>query len=203
MRIGIIGAATVGWTLATKFAAADHDVLIANRSGPETLADRAAQSGLSITPVTLVEAQACDLVFLAPPWRSLRGVLTPELQWDGKTLVDTTNIFLSYAPDFEIDDLEGDSGSEIVARLAPGARVVKAFNTLPFTKMFGPLPSENLRRVLFVAGDDAEATTTVSALIAEIGLHPVVLGPLSTAGRQMELRGPLSGFELFTPKKDI
>jgi predicted dinucleotide-binding enzyme len=196
MRLGILGAATVGITLATKFAA-KHQVLLANSRGPETLPE----VGDGVSPAAASEALACDVVFLCVPWRKVADVLTPAVSWEGRILVDTTNIFLSYAPDYRIDDLEGESGSEAVAKLAPSARVVKAFNTLGFETMFAPVPAD-MKRVLFVAGDDGEAVSTVCTLISELGLHPVALGALAVAGRQMELGGPLSGLELLTARTE-
>lgn len=200
MRIGVIGAASVGWTLATKWAAKGHDVLIANSRGPETLALRIADAGVPLTAASLTDAAACEIVLLAVPWVKVREVLDPGLAWGGHILIDATNIFLSYAPDFKVDDLGGDSGSEIIARLAPGARVVKAFNTLPIAKMFAPLRETGLQRVLFVAGDDTDAVHAVGQLIEDVDLVPVGLGTLAVAGRQMEVGGPLSGRELFAAR---
>ncbi len=201
MTIGILGAATVGMTLATKFAAAGHDVLIANSRGPQSLTASLAEIGTALTPATVAEAIGCDVVFLSIPWLKVPEVLTTDIAWGGRILVDTTNIFVSYTPDYRVDDLKGSSGSEIVAGLAPSARVVKAFNTLPFKVMFAPTPAD-LKRVLFVAGDESEAISTVSSLIKELGLHPVALGCLAQAGRQMELGGPLSLLEVLTPAHD-
>jgi predicted dinucleotide-binding enzyme len=202
MKIGVVGAATVGMTLATKFATAGHDVLVANSRGPQSLTAPLADEGSAVKPASVAEAFARDVVFLAIPWLRVSEVLTPDISWDGRILVDTTNIFVSYAPDYRVDDLRGSSGSEVVARLAPSARVVKAFNTLPFKVMFAATPA-NLKRVLFIAGDENEAVSTVSALIRQIGLYPVALGPLAIAGRQMELSGPLSSLELLTPAKRV
>ncbi len=164
MKIGILGAATVGMTLATKFAAGGHDVHIANSRGPQSLAAALANAGATAKPSSISEVRACDVVFLAVPWLKVPEVLTPDIAWGGRILVDTTNIFASYAPDFRVDDLKGDSGGEIIARLAPSARVMKAFNTLPFKAMFAPMPA-GLKRVLFVTGDESEAVLTVSRLI--------------------------------------
>ena len=109
-------------------------------------------------------------------------------------VVDATNIFRSYGP-AKVDDLKGDSGSEIVAHLAQSARVV-TFSTLPFETMFTPAPA-GFRRVLFVAGDDPDAVSAVAGLIGGIGFQPVAIGALATAGRQMELGGVFSRLELF------
>jgi len=197
MNIGILGAATAGQALARHLAAAGHPAVIANSRGPESLRDLAAQLGRRVTAGHVTEALDNPVVILGVPWTKLREVLTPEIDWDGRVLVDATNIFKSYAPDFEIDDLGAESGSEIVARLAPSARVVKAFNTLPVETMFAPVPVDGARRVLFVAGDDAGATAIVTQLIADMRLEPVSVGPLASGGRLMQLGGALSGLELF------
>lgn len=201
MKIGIIGTGMVGKTLATKLATAGHQVLVANSRGPESVADILGSSGAGLTPGTTPEALTYELVFLTVPWTRVRDVLGSGGPADGRILVDATNIFLSYPPEARIDDLKGDTGSEIIARLAPEARVVKAFNTLPFDRMFAPLP-KGAKRVLFVAGDDARAVAAVAGLVTELGLHPVPLGSLAVAGRQMELGGPLSGLELLTPDEN-
>jgi 8-hydroxy-5-deazaflavin:NADPH oxidoreductase len=202
VKIGIIGAATVGRTLAAKFAKSGQDVLLANSRSPGSLS--ASLSELDALPTATSSADllaSAEIVFLCLPWVKAQDVLTPDIDWNGRILVDTTNIFASYAPDFQVDDLKGDSGSEIVARLAPSAQVVKAFNTVPFATMFAAEPA-GTRRVLFVAGDDAAATSTVAKLIRDVGLHPIVLGPLASAGHQMELGGIFSGLELFTAAKE-
>lgn len=198
LTIGVLGAGPVGKTLATKFAAKGHQVSLANSRGPDSVAAGLGAPVANLTPSTTSAALRCDIVFLTVPWTKVPDLLGADQPKEGRILVDVTNIFLRYPPDALIDDLQGDSGSEIVARMAPQARVVKAFNTLPFATLFAP-PPEGAKRVLFIAGDDAPAIDTVAALIEELGLFPLPLGSLAQAGRQMELGGPLSGLELFTP----
>jgi len=198
MRIGILGAATVGQALARHLADAGYDVVIANSRGPESLRDLVAQLGSRVAAGPIAEALDNPVVILGVPWTRVRDVLTPDIEWHGRVLIDATNIFTRYAPAFEIDDLGADSGSEIVARLAPTARVVKAFNTLPIDVMFAPPRGDGLRRVLFVAGDDADAVALVQRLVTDIHLRPVPIGSLAAGGRLMQLGGPLSGLELFS-----
>ena len=197
MKIGIIGAGTVGTTLGEHFAGAGHEVLIANSRGPESLRETLERLSKPLKPVTFEElVEQAEMFFLALPWRNVRDILRSDVDWHGRVIVDATNIILSISPDFVLDDLKGDSGSQIVARLAPSAHVVKAFNTLPFDTMFTPTPP-GFRRVLFVAGDDSKAVSTVSDLIGGIGFQPVAIGKLATAGRQMEIGGAFSRLELF------
>ena len=197
MEIGILGAASLGQTLASRLAAAGHDIVLANSRGPESLRDVITRLGKGIAAGHAAEAMNRPVVVLAMPWTKLNDVLAPDINWDNRVLIDATNIFTSYAPSFEIDDLGEETGSEIVASLAPGARVVKAFNTLPVATMIAPLQEESLRRVLFVAGDDEDAVAIAQQLVSDIHLHPVYIGSLATGGRLMELGGALSGLELF------
>src|SRR5262245_19732412 len=67
-----------------------------------------------------------------------------------------------------------------VAELAPGARVVKAFNA-SFAAIF-----ENAEQVeppanLVFCGDDEDAKATVAGLTRDIGLEPVDVGGLDQA----------------------
>jgi len=202
MKIGILGAATVGQFLARRLADAGHDVVIANSRGPESLRGLIPQLGSRVVAGHVADVLDSPVVILGVPWTRVRDVLTPEIDWHGRVLIDATNIFLSYAPAFDVDDLGEDSGSEIVARLAPSARVVKAFNTLPIEVMFAPLRGDGLRRVLFVAGDDAEAVCVVEQLVADVRLCPIPIGSLAIGGRLMQLGGPLNGLELFSACND-
>lgn len=200
MKIGIIGAHIVGLRLAEELARAGHEILITNSRGLASVRDTLRQAGAhdEIAPASMPDVLGCELVVLAVPWIKREEVLTPSHDWQGRILIDATNIYLSYPPNYRVDDLRGDSGSEIIARLAPTARVVKAFNTLDFRVMFSPV-SQGMRRVLFAAGDDEQAVAQVCGLIEQIGFQAVALGPLSTAGRLMELEAPLSLLELFAP----
>ncbi|MCB1477474.1 MAG: NAD(P)-binding domain-containing protein [Tepidamorphaceae bacterium] len=202
MKIGILGAAKLGQSLARHLAEAGHDALIANSRGPESLRELVTQLGSRVTAGHVADVLNSPVVILAVPWTKVRDVLTPDIEWRDRVLIDATNIFVSYAPAFEIDELGEDSGSEIVARLAPSARVVKAFNTLPIEVMFAPRPDDGLRRVLFVAGDDADAVCVAQQLITGMDLYPVPVGPLAAGGRLMQLGGSLSGLELFFASRD-
>lgn len=197
LKIGIIGAGTVGMTLAEHFSRSGHTVSITNSGEIGRLAERLEKLDLAVQPSTLEGLlDDAEILILAVPWRNVCNVLRDGIEWRDRVLVDATNIILSVDPSFEVDDLKGDSGSELVARLAPGARVVKAFNTLPFERMFDPA-AIGFRRVLFVAADEAAAASTVVDLIQGIGFEAVAIGELATAGRQMEIGGPFSQLELY------
>lgn len=107
-------------------------------------------------------AQGADVVVLAVPAAAAPDVLAVAGSLDGKVLVDATNN-LSGGPD----------GTEVGA-LAPGARVVKAFNTVFATFMHDTPPERPASLVL--CGDDANAKATVAELVRAVGFEPVDAG---------------------------
>ena len=76
------------------------------------------------------------------------------------------------------------SKAEDIARLLPGARVVKAFNTVFAGHQVDPI-AEGITLDAFVAGDDPAARAAVVELAASIGRDPIDAGPLVRA-RQLE-----------------
>lgn len=193
MEIGIIGAGNVGLAVGRQLAAAGHNVKLSSARGPLALAPLADEIGGQA--VSVPEAAAADLVLLAVPWWSMAEVLDALPDWQGRILIDATNPFISFEP-LELADLDGHSASVIVARHAPGARVVKAFNSVAMEN-FSKGPQEgSARRVVFVSGDDAAAKTTVQSLISELGFLPIDLGSLDEGGRMQQAGGPLAGPDL-------
>jgi hypothetical protein len=193
MRIGTIGAGTVATAIARHALAGGHQVLLSNRRGPEALADLIEELGPGATAATPAEAASAELVVLAVSWSDIPTAVGELPDWGGRIVLDTTNQFLSPPPNARIADLGDVTGSEYVASLLPGARVVKAFNTL-YGQYIAADPRHGAgRQLLFLAGDDPAAKAQVSDLTAGWGFAPVDVGPLREGGRLMQLGGPLSG----------
>jgi predicted dinucleotide-binding enzyme len=83
-----------------------------------------------------------------------------------------------------------------VAQAVPGARVVKAFNTLMAAVLASNPAEAGGKRVIFISSDDADATAKVSALCERLGFHPINLGRISESGRLQQFGGPLSAQNL-------
>lgn len=186
MNIGIIGAGHIGGTTAKLFVDAGHSVAISNSRGPETLRDLVATLGPRARAVTPEEAARFgEVVLLAIPLKDYVTLPADELR--GKVVIDAMNYYPNRDGRYESLDSGRSTSSEMVAAHLPGARVVKAFNTIWFehlkTKGNKSAPVDD-RRVIFVSGDDAAANGVVSRLIEEIGFGPYDLGPLRNSAEQ-------------------
>jgi predicted dinucleotide-binding enzyme len=191
MRIGIIGAGMIGATAARLFVKSGHDVVVSNSRGPESLRDLIAELGPHARAGTVDDAARFgELVLLAVPWRTPEALPNPELV-RGKIVIDAMN---PYAATGGMADLGGSTSSEETAKRLPGARLVKAFNTIYYqhlaTEGRTDLP-EAQRRAIFVAGDDPGAKEVVSGLIRELGFAPVDTGTLREGGKRQEPAAPI------------
>lgn len=193
--IGIIGAGNIGKAVAGHFTKAGFPVLISNSQDPASLAGVIAFLGQGVKAVTPAEAAKADIVILALPWSAVPG-LSGLTDWSGRIVIDATNHFITYAPDFQVADLDGLASSEVVQQHLPGARLVKTFNTIFFKILEQDPHVGNGNRVLFVSGDDQEAKATVSQAIAAIGFAPVDLGSLAVGSKFQQAKGALATLNL-------
>jgi predicted dinucleotide-binding enzyme len=185
MKIGILGTGDVGKALGKGFLTLGHEVKMGGReANNEKAAAWVKDSGARASAGTFADAAAFgELVVLATLGAANRSALEqarPE-NLKGKVLIDTTNP-LDFSRGFppSLSPSGNDSGGEEVQRLAPGALVVKAFNTVGNALMFKPsLPGGPPD--MFIAGNDAGAKQKVSKLLEEFGWIPTDLGGLEVS----------------------
>src|SRR6267378_2758615 len=193
MKFGTIGAGTVAFAFAREAVATGHEVVLSNRRGPGFLASKVAELGHGASAATVEEAASLDYVLLAVPWPNVEDALRRLPAWNGRVLIDATNPFIEYSPKLVLAELGGKVASEVVAGLAPGARVVKAFNSI-VTARFNEGPIKNGgRRVIFVSGDYPEPTEFVKSVIEGFGFVAIYLGGLATGGRLQQAGAPRAG----------
>lgn len=173
MQIAIIGAGKVGTTLGTRFLAAGHQVTYGARNPDDP---KHAATGASIDTIAAAASRA-ELIVLTTSWAGAQDALAAAGDLAGKILVDATN---PIGPGMVLTHGTTDSGAEQVARWAPGARVVKAFNSIGMEVMANPRFGDR-GAVLWLCGDDVAACEIVSTLAASIGFEPLRLGPLARA----------------------
>ena len=188
MNIGIIGSGSIGSTAARLFAEAGHAVALSNSRGPDTLAALVTSLGPRVRAMTAEDAARFgEIVLVAIPFGHYQDLPAEALA--GKVVIDANNYYPERDGQFPKLDQEETTSSEMLADFLPGARVVKAFNTIYFEHLAAQgdtsLPIEG-RRALFVGGDDPEAKRLVIGLIEEIGFGAVDTGSLGDGGRRQQ-----------------
>src|SRR5262245_50896226 len=168
MEIGTIGAGAFAQAFARKALKAGHKVKLSNSRGPDSLREIVNQLGPGAMAATKEEAAACEMVLLAVPWDNVPEILASLLKWENQILIDGTNPFHGKTGKFTPANVGNLSTSQLVAALAPGARVVKALNNM-LVQNFEADPIVNgAKRVTFVSADDDSAKKQVETLLARI-----------------------------------
>lgn len=181
MTYAIIGSGAIGSAVARQFAHKGIDVLLANSRGPGSLADLVRELGSNVIPASVQEAVQANVVILAVPFKAVPDAVRGVKGWNARIVVDATNAI--DFPAFTPSDLSGRMSSDVVADAVPGARVVKAFNTLPAAVLAKDPAEDGGRRVLFLSGNDATANAEVAALVGKLGFAPIELGRIAEGGR--------------------
>jgi 8-hydroxy-5-deazaflavin:NADPH oxidoreductase len=187
MRIAIVGAGRIGGNAARSWSRAGHDVVISFSRDPDQLAARAAELGDHVSAATPIHAVAdADVVMLAVPWGAIDQALEEAGSLAGKVVVDTSNQF-GAGP----RPADGQTVAQFNSARMPGARYVRAFNTL--TSGFQADASSRRgdeRAVLFLCGDYPAAKRIVSTLIEDAGFAAVDLGSNADAAVMEAPRRP-------------
>jgi predicted dinucleotide-binding enzyme len=187
MDITIIGTGNMARGIATRALAGGNTVTLLGTDQEKAQALAGELSG-DVRTGTVGDPLSGDVVVLAVWYQALDDVLGRYGdQLTGKTVVDITNPVdpQSYAP-LAVD--AGSAAQEIAAK-APGAKVVKAFNTtFAGSLVEGRVADQPLD--VFVASDDDDAKAKVRELAESGGLRVLDAGPLARA-RQLEGAGYL------------
>jgi len=182
--IGLIGAGKIGSQLARLAVRSNHDVVISNSRGPETLSALVAELGPRARAATPAEAAtAGDIVVVTVPLKNYRSVPVEPLA--GKIVIDTNNYYPQRDGHIPELDNESTTTAELLQAHLPASKVVKAFNHIyaaELTTHGQPAGSQN-RRALVIAGNDPQAKATVAHLIDEFGFDTVDAGPLAEGWR--------------------
>ena len=191
MSYAIIGFGNVGQALAKAFARNGIEVSVASTRDPESFASDAAAIGPTIIPKKLAEAVKADIVFLAVRYESHPDVAKALPSWEGKTVIDATNLFP--VP----EELDGLPSSAVVAKAFTGAKLVKGFNHLIAATLAADPVVEGGHRAVFLSSDDEDAIAPVAALAKQLGFAPVKLGKLNEGGALVHARGRTWGQLIF------
>lgn len=186
MKIAIIGAGNLGGALGKAWAKAGHTILFGVRdpAGGRTKPPIAEIGGAATSVLVPDAVRAGEVVVLATPWDAVKDVIPAMGDLTGKILIDCTNpLFLNAEGSLSLSLGSSTSGAEEIARLAPTARVAKAFNTYGwenFADSAYPGYGE-LKPALFHCSDDDDAKEVVEQLARDLGFEPVDTGGLGMA----------------------
>jgi predicted dinucleotide-binding enzyme len=155
------------------------------------VADLVAELGERATAGSTVDAAvAGDVVIVAIPF--VRHTDLPAVELAGKVVVDANNYYPAGDGAFPALDDGSTTSSEVFAAALPGARVVKAFNTIYYVHLRdeGRPAGTPGRRAIPIAGDDSDAKAAVTSLLDDCGFDAFDAGPLA-AGRRLEPGSPV------------
>lgn len=183
MKIGVLSTGRMGSTLGKLWAKYGHQVFFGSRDPDKAKAFAVLTEGEVDGGSLEAAAQFGDIVLLATTWNGVADVLKASGSLEGKVLIDCTLPLV----DRQLAVDGNTSGAEVIAKLAPGANVIKAFNTIYYEHFESPL-IDTQAVSMFYCGDDPDAKTIVARLAAELGLDPVDAGPLMNA-RMLEAMG--------------
>jgi len=197
MEIGTIGGGDVAQAFAKRALKAGHKVKLSNSRGPDSLREIVNRLGPRAKAVTKEEAAACEIVLLAVPWDNVPETLASLPKWQNQILIDGTNPFHGKARNFTLANVGNLSTSQLIAALAPGARVVKALNNMIVPNLEADPVVNGARRVAFISADDDNAKKRVQTLLDGFGYSVIDLGNLRDGGLIQQAGGPLAGRDLF------
>jgi hypothetical protein len=181
MKIAIIGAGQVGRSLALGWIRAGHEVTfgVADPDGPRA-GELAAVAPAAAVRSNRKAARDAGMIVLAVPWDAVPSALAQCGDLKGKFLIDATNPLRFADAGLELAVGFDDSGGETVARLAPGAHVVKTMNQVGFAVM-SATAGYPARPAMFVAGDHETAKAAAAQLVADLGFEVFDAGALLQA----------------------
>jgi len=179
MDVAIIGPGNMGLGIARLLVAKGNTVSLVHKD--LVVAEKAAgKLGERAQAHDIAQAVAkADIVILATPYEAAAFALVAAGDLTGKIVVDITN---PITPDYMALTIgHTTSSAEEIAKIAPEAHIVKAFNTvfwqaLPFDVRVGKPAVQVL-----LASDNANAKAAVASLVSSLEFYPIDAGPLKNA----------------------
>lgn len=181
MKLAVIGSGKIGKSIGVWSAQLGYEVIFASREMKHA-EEAAAIAGKKSSFGNVRDAvDKADIVLLAVPYGAVNDILHDlGSKLKGKVLIDATN---ALTPDYSGLALGfSTSAAEEIQKMAPGAKIVKAFNTV-FAEVYATQNPviRGTRIAVFIAADDNDAKGMVSDLITKMGFDAIDAGPLKAA----------------------
>ncbi len=178
--VAIIGTGDVASALGPAFAKQGHRIIYGSRNPKSSKAQKlVTQTGADASVVLPAEAVTdAEIVVLAVPGMLVADIVAGLGDLSDKIVIDPTNPLRRKLLTFEhgVDT----SNAQVIQELAPGALVVKAFNTLSWKTMADPAAAGGPVSVP-IAGESKRAKAAVANLVEGMGLEPIDVGGVENA----------------------
>jgi NADPH-dependent F420 reductase len=190
MTITIIGTGNMAKGLAGVFSKAGYSVTFGSRDAAKAN-EAARELGGNVSGADIASAAGnADVVVLAVPFDAAGDAIAAAGGLEGKIVIDITNPLTADYSGLTIG--HSTSAGEEIQKLAPKAKVVKAFNTIFASVLQAGGKIGDQPATVFIAGDEQAANDAVQAIAAKSGFVPVQVGGLSVA-RYLE---PVAGLNI-------
>ncbi|GAA4785931.1 NADPH-dependent F420 reductase [Streptomyces ziwulingensis] len=199
LRIGILGAGSIGRPIGRHWSAAGHRMTFGSRN-PERLSEFVAGSCPEARTAGLFEtAETNDVLLLSvphPAWPELLESVGNSLA--GKLVIDATNP-MGLSDDGHIISTLGPGLTQgrHASKSLPDTTIVRAFTHVMDELLWSRGTQQRHFWGMAYAGDDTDAKDTVRGLILDAGFTPVDLGGLDDSA-PLDPGGPLFP-HMFTP----
>jgi hypothetical protein len=168
MKIAIIGAGNIGYTLGKKWARAGYSITYGVRDPENAKYSHLLDSGAVETIQTAIEP--AKIVLLAIPGDAVEEFAEDyKDSLEGKLIIDATN------------NIHGRpmNNLEVLYQKTQNAQLIRAFSTLGWENFENPQINGQQVDLFFCGHNGARALA--EKLIADIGLRPIYLGPMEKA----------------------
>jgi predicted dinucleotide-binding enzyme len=182
-KIAVLGSGTVGETLANGCLRHGYAVMRGSREPKKLEAWKAAAKGEAAIGTFAEAAKWGDAVVLALKGLAAEATVTAlSAELKGKIVIDACNPIAEGAPDHGVVRYFTAANESLMERLqvkAPGARFVKAFNSVGAAHMVNP--KFDATPTMFICGDHADAKQAVTELLGKFGWETCDMGPAPAA----------------------
>ena len=179
--IGTIGAGHIGGTIGGLWVKNGHKVFFSDRH-PDELKGLVTELGPLAQAGPIDQAIAFgNVVLLTVPYGAIPQIGHDySAQLKGKIVLDTCNA-VQQRDGAIAEEVEQNGIGVTTQKYFPGARIVRAFNTLGYMIFAQEANRPDPKLAVPIAGDDPDAVRIAAALVRDAGFDPVVVGKLADA----------------------
>jgi predicted dinucleotide-binding enzyme len=184
MKIGIIGAGSIGSTLARRLSSHGHDVLIANSRGPETIGGAALSTGARAVTAAEAAAGVDVLIVSVPMSRNADIAVHVRSAPESAVVIDTSNYYP--ARDGAVREFEAGLPESVWLSELFGRPVAKAWNAIIAQSFDAKAaePGDPARVAIPVAADRDADRRVAMHLVEQTGFDAFDAGVLAESWRQ-------------------